>query len=177
MGVLRLLAAALILLSAEVGGSAGDARAESPVPASVRRTIVERFPHVSRFYFPRSLPTEYHYAHWERAELERAAGRPSIGVFTIYFAPPGITWIDAFRANGTWGRWRQLRPLAPCRAIYGGRTPRVVAGRRTFYVGRRDQQTAAFCARDYAVELTLNHHRLPPLVLRRLVARAAVVGR
>jgi hypothetical protein len=177
MGVLGLLAAAVILLGAGMGGVSDDARAEAPVPASVKRAIVDRFPHVTRFYFPHSLPAGYRYAHWERVELERAAGKPHIGVFTIYFAPPGSTWIEAYRADESWGRWRQLRSLAPCGALYGGRAPRLVDGRRTFYVRRRDQQTAAFCARGYAVELTLNHRSLPPLALRRLIARAEVVAR
>ncbi|MBA2616532.1 MAG: hypothetical protein H0U90_12280 [Actinobacteria bacterium] len=177
MGVLGLLAAAVILLGAGMGGVSDDARAEAPVPPSVKRAIVDRFPHVTRFYFPRSLPAGYRYAHWERVELERAAGKPYIGVYTIYFAPPGSTWIEAYRANESWGRWRQLRPLAPCGALYGGRAARLVGGRRTFYLRRRNDQTAAFCVRGYAVELTLNHHPLRPLALSRLVARAVVVGR
>jgi hypothetical protein len=177
MGVLGLLTTAVILLGAGVGGVSDDARAEAPVPPAVKRAIVGRFPHVSRFYFPRSLPAPYRYAHWERAELERTEGEPYIGVFTIYFSRPGSTWIEAVRANESWGRWRQIRPLVPCRALYGGRAPRVVGGRRTFYVRRRNDQTAAFCARGYAVELTLTHHPLRPLALRRLVARAELVRR
>jgi hypothetical protein len=177
MGILGLLAAAVILLGAEVDGVSGDTRAEPLVPPSVKRAIVDRFPHVSRFYFPRSLPAKYSYAHWERVELERAAGKPYVGVFSIYFVPPGSTWMEAVRANGTWGRWRQLRLLAPCRTVYGGGTPRPIAGRRTFYVRRRDEQTAAFCTRGYAIELTLSHRPLPPRTLMRLVARAEVVTR
>ncbi len=178
MDPLRLACATLTLFAAATGGAIPpDAHADEPVPQPVERAIVARFPYTHRFYFPRSLPPGYRYSHWERVELERSEGKRSLGVFRIYFTAPGRTWIEAIRDNGRWARWQQVRLLAPCRTVYGGGRHATIAGRRVFYLAARGKQTAAFCERGYGVELTLNHGRLRPLSLMRLVARAELVKR
>ena len=177
MDLFRLALAALALLASGVGALPPDARAEAPVPASVKRTITARFPHTDRFYLPGSLPPLYRYSHWERGEFERYAGERTLAVFTIHFTPPGRTWVEQIRAGGRWAQWRQLRLLAPCRAVYAGGKRTLIAGRRVVYLAPRGRQIAAFCERGYAVELTLSDDRVRALTLVRLVARAEVVTR
>jgi hypothetical protein len=171
----RLLVAALALLVSEATAPPADGRGQEAVPPSVKRAIIGRLPQLGSFYFPRSLPPGYRYSHWERAELERSAGKPYLSVFSLYFTPPGRAWIEELRDNGHWARWRQLRLLASCSSVYGDRTARTIRGRRTFYLKGRDEQTAAACERGYVAELTVNHHPLAPLALMRLAAEAELI--
>jgi hypothetical protein len=170
-------AAALTVATAAGGGAERNAGLEAPVPEPVKRAIVARFADTQPFYFPASLPPGYRYSHWDRGERERSAGERSLDLFSIYYTSPQQSWIEAMRENGRWARWRQARPLAPCRDVYGGGRRERISGRRVFYVGGRRRGTAAFCERGYAVELTLNQGGLRPPVAMRLVARAELVER
>lgn len=173
-------AVAGIGVAVAVGAGVAAAAPRSVVPAQVERAIVARFPQSTRFYFPTALPAGYRFDAWEAVGRQRSV--PARDAFRFKFAPPGRTFAQELKRNGTWATWVGYRRTKPCSQIYfGGWSDAFVNGRHVYFLqtGSRVSgiQVASICGPGHAADFTVNHWRLSRAKLLQYVAQARVVTR